>query len=231
MPDATTTPWPDDGWFSTPGGRSVRLDAATPLHGLDVRHSGHHDKLLAVDLGAGAAATPVADRWCRGGDLTIVAEPNDARLLRTSVMWRYRPEAGGVDAWESVVSAQTSLLDSDATLSVVSECDAAEIVAGGAAGWTRTTGGTLPATATAVLVRRPTTSVLIAVHPADLRRIDVSIRDSVARINCVLFASAIEKGVLLRGRVLAAVGPHDLDEGWASSLLAAFVASPPPLTT
>ena len=47
----------------------------------------------------------------------------------------------------------------------------------------------------------------------------------------VLFASAIEKGVLLRGRVLAAVGPHDLDEGWASSLLAAFVASPPPLTT
>jgi len=201
MPDATTTPWPDAGWFNTPCGRSVRLDATLPLRGLDVRHSGYHDTLLAV------------------------------RLLRSTVMWRYRPEAGGVDAWESVVSAQTSLLDSDATLKVVSECDAAEIVAGGAAGWTRTTGGTLPATTTAVLMRRPTTSVLVAVHPADLRRIDVSIRDSVARIDCVLFASAIEKGVLLRGRVLAAVGPRDLDESWASTLLAAFVASPPPLTT
>lgn len=84
---------------------------------------------------------------------------------------------------------------------------------------------------TAALVRRPTTSMLVAVHPADLRQVDVAIRDSVARIRCILFASAIEKGVLLRGRVLAAVGPRILDEAWAGRLLAAFAASPPPLTT
>lgn len=231
MSDTPLTPWPDSGWFSTPAGRSARLEPAAPLLGLDVSHSGHRDRLLAVDLGATVASAPVVDRWCRGRDLTVVAEPDDRRLLRATVTWRYRPDRGGIDAWESVVSAQTSLLDSDATLSVVSECDAAEVVVGGADGWTRTSGGSLPATVTAALVRRPTTSVLVAVHPADLRTIDVAIRDSVARIACVLFASAIEKGVLLRSRVLAAVGPRTGDDTWAATLLAAFAASPPPLTT
>lgn len=231
MSDTTATPWPESGWFSTPSGRSVRLDPGAPLRGLDVAHAADRDRLLALDLGATASVTPVVERWCRGPDLTVVVEPDDARLLRSTMTWRYRPEAGGVDAWEAVISAQTSLLASDATVAVVSECAAADVVVGGAGGWTRTAGGTLPALSTAALVRRPTTTVLVAVHPADLRQVDVAIRDSVARIGCTLFASAIEKGVLLRGRVLAAVGPRSLDEDWAGRLLAAFAASPPPLDT
>lgn len=231
MPHATATPWPDSGWFSTPCGRSVRLDPDAPLQGLDVTHSGDRDRLLALDLGAAASVAPVVERWRRGSDLAVVVEPDDARLLRATMMWRYRPEAGGIDAWEAVISAQTSLLASDATVAVVSECAAADVVVSGADGWTRTAGGRLPAMSTAALVRRPTTSMLVAVHPADLRQVDVAIRDSVARIRCILFASAIEKGVLLRGRVLAAVGPRILDEAWAGRLLAAFAASPPPLTT
>lgn len=75
-----------------------------------------------------------------------------------------------------------------------------------------------------MLARRPATSVLVAVHPADLRHVDVAIHDSVARVRCLLFASAIEKGVLLRGRVRAAVGPRSGDEAWASQMLAAFAA-------
>ncbi|MFM7244229.1 MAG: hypothetical protein ACKO40_08650 [Planctomycetaceae bacterium] len=231
MSDATTTPWPDSGWFSTPSGRSVRLDPGAPLSGLDVTHAGHHDRLLALDLGATAAVAPVVERWCCGPDLTVVVEPDDARLLRSTMTWRYRPDAGGIDAWEAVISAQTSLLASDATVAVVSECAAADVVVAGVDGWRPTPGGPLPSMSTAALVRRPTTSVLVAVHPADLRQVDVSIRDSVARIGCVLFATAIEKGVLLRGRVLAAVGPRRLDEDWAGRLLAAFAVSPPPLST
>ncbi|MFM7412364.1 MAG: hypothetical protein ACKO6E_04050 [Planctomycetota bacterium] len=73
--------------------------------------------------------------------------------------------------------------------------------------------------------------MLVAVHPVDLRRIDAEIRDSVARIECRLFASAVEKGVLLRSRVLAAIGPRSGDEAWAAALLAAFAESPAPLTT
>lgn len=232
MPDATATPWPETGWYTTPAGHRVRLDPAHPLNGLDAEHAGHHDRLLAVDLGMDVPSAAVVDRWCRGRDLTVVVEPDDARLLRATVMWRCGNEPDGIDSWEAVVSAQTSLLDSDATLSVVSECAAAaEVMVGGGAGWTRTTGGALPASATAVLVRRPATSVLVAVHPADARHVDVAVRDSVARIGCVLFAAAIEKGVLLRGRVLAAVGPRRGDEGWAARLLSAFAAAPPPLTT
>jgi len=231
MPDATDTPWPDTGSFTTPAGRTIRLDPAAPLRGLEAFHSGHHDRLLAVDLGVHATAVPVVDRWRRGRDLTVVVEPDDRRLLRATITWRCGAEARGIDAWEAVVSAQTSLLDSDATLAVVSECGAAEVQVGGEAGWTRTAGGRLPGGATAMLARRPTTTVLVAVHPADLRHVDVEIRDSVAHIRCLLFASAIEKGVLLRGRVLAAVGPRSGDEAWASQLLAAFAASPPPLST
>lgn len=231
MSNAPATPWPDSGWFSTPSGRSVRLDPAAPLQGLDVRHAGHHDRLLALDLGTTAVVPPVLDRWRRGRDVTVVVEPNDARLLRATVTWRYLPEAGDIDAWEAVVSAQTSLLASDATVAVVSECAAADVLVAGSPGWTRSAGGTLPATVTAALVRRPATSVLVAVHPADLRQVDLAISDAVARIGCTLFAAAIEKGVLLRGRVLAAVGPRSLDEEWAARLLAAFAASPPPLNT
>jgi hypothetical protein len=36
---------------------------------------------------------------------------------------------------------------------------------------------------------------------------------------------------LFRGRVLAAVGPRQDDEAWASRLASEFAAAPPPLTT
>jgi hypothetical protein len=232
MPDTIDTPWPETGSFRTPGGRTARLDPAQPLRGIGVEVAGHQDLLLGLDLATGATPPPLVDRWCRGRDLTIVAEPADDRALRAAVTWRFHDDDAGVDAWEAVVSAQTSLLDSDATLAVVSQVDAADVVAGaGAGGWRRVTGGPLPDGTTAVIARRPATSVLVAVHPADVRRIDVSTRDSAARIECRLFASAIEKGVLLRGRVLAAVGPREHDDAWAARLLAAFAASPPPLTT
>ena len=231
MPDAIDTPWPDTGSFTTPSGRTIRIDPADPLRGIDARESGQHDRLLAVDLGANGTAIPVVDHWRRGPDFTVVVEPADRRLLRATIMWRCGAAALGIDAWEAVVSAQTSLLDSDATLAVVSECGAAEVHVGGEAGWTKASGGRLHAGATAMLARRATTSVLVAVHPADLRHVEVEIRDSVARMRCLLFASAIEKGVLLRGRVLAAVGPRTGDEAWASPMLAAFAATPAPLST
>lgn len=231
MPDTTDFPWPESGFFRTPGGRVARLDPADPLQGIGVEVAGHRDLLLGIDLAA-AAPPPIVDRWCRGRDLTLVTEPADGRSLRATVTWRFLDDSSGIDAWEAVVSAQTSLLDSDATLSVTSRVHAAEVVVGDGRGdWRRVTGGRLPEGATAAIARRPQTSALIAVHPADLRRIDVTADGAAARIECRLFASAIEKGVLLRSRVLAAVGPRDHDEDWAARLLHAFAASPPPLAT
>jgi hypothetical protein len=94
----------------------------------------------------------------------------------------------------------------------------------------------LPDDTTCLLLRRqphggrPATSVLIAVHPADAGRIVVHVRSGRARIECWLFSSTIEKGVLMRSRVLAAFGPAAEDEDWAGRLAADFAASPTPLT-
>ena len=51
-----------------------------------------------------------------------------------------------------------------------------------------------------------------------------------AVVECWIFSSAIEKGVLLRSRVLAAIGPTTGDLEWASGLATAFSASEPMLT-
>ena len=50
-------------------------------------------------------------------------------------------------------------------------------------------------------------------------------------ISCPLFAPRLEKGVLLRSRVLAAQGPAAGDEAWAADAVTAFAALPPMLTT
>jgi hypothetical protein len=85
-----------------------------------------------------------------------------------------------------------------------------------------------------LLVRRrdDATSVLIATHPGDAGGlVATSAAIDRVRIECPLFASRVEKGVLLRGRVLAAIGPRDGDEAWAATVAAAFAASPPLLET
>jgi hypothetical protein len=50
-------------------------------------------------------------------------------------------------------------------------------------------------------------------------------------VECWLFSTALEKGVLLRSRVLAAIGPAADATLWAADLAASFAASPPMLTT
>ena len=49
-------------------------------------------------------------------------------------------------------------------------------------------------------------------------------------VACWLFSTVIEKGVLMSGRVLAAIGSATRDEAWADELCDAFAAAPPPLT-
>ena len=186
------------------------------------------DHLLGVDLRAAGAP---ADDWVRGGDLTAVYEPDDARRLRATAMWRVRPAA--VAAWELVISAQTALLHADAALAGVSD------VAGGDAHWAAAdarwmpldASRPLPDEAVAVLVRRTATAVVVSVHPQDPRRIGVSRRDGRIRIECDIFSTALEKGVILRSRVVAAVGASRGAESWAGDVCRAFAASPPFLDT
>lgn len=210
-------------------GTEGRLDLAAPEAGLEIATADGVDRLLGVDL-HGAAGAPV-DQWARGGDLVAIYEPDDPRRLRATAMWRVGPAASA--AWELVISAQTALLHADAALAVVSD------VAGGDVHWAAADGRwmplaesrPLPPEAVTVLVRRAATAAVVAVHPQDPRRIVVAGTDGRVRIRCGIFPAAIEKGVILRSRMLAAVGGARGAESWAADACAAFAASPPFLDT
>lgn len=168
---------------------------------------------------------PPTDRWVRGDDVVAIYEPQDPRSLKATAMWRRWPTGSpAVVAWELVVSCQTALLASDATVIVRSLVPAGDIIS---------------PTADAALARPASgPSVLVAAHPLEARRLAIrpgsldgpGVAAPVA-IECHLFPSVVEKGVLLRGRVLAAVGPRENDAEWSAGLLDRFAASPPPLTT
>jgi hypothetical protein len=212
---------------------SVDLDA--PADGLTVEWSPADtkpDHLLGLDLGS---RCPPNDHWLRGPDITAAYEPSDQRQLRATALWRRHSSEPDVAAWQLIASAQTSLLDSDPAIAVVSSITAAEsscLARGRAATWTQLRADALPvADASAVLVPRSNGyAVLVAAHPADAPNLTVSREQGRIRLVCRLFTQQLEKGVLLRSRVLAAVGPSG-DTAWADSLLAEFHAAPPPLTT
>ncbi len=152
-------------------------------------------------------------------------------------MWRLHRSDRATRAWELIASAQTSLLQSDSVLAVVSEIDATDIL------WGTCTDGTVQwhadpsPDATCVLLGRSgatdsnSTSVLVAAHPGDARRMTARRDGTRVVVECWLFSTELEKGVLLRSRVLAAVGPAADATRWAGDLAAKFAASPPMLTT
>jgi len=212
------------------------IDLDQPRHGITLAGQGVSlpSTLLGLNLRSDFRLT---DHWLRGDDVTAVYETADNRHLRTTAMWRLHPQDGATWAWELVVSAQTSLLQSDSVLAVVSEIDATDVLWGtcsdGAVQW-----HTDPSPdATCVLLERGgaagsgDTSVLVAAHPGDARRLTVRRNGDRVVVECWLFSTELEKGVLLRSRVLAAVGPTADATRWAGDLAATFAASPPMLTT
>ncbi len=212
------------------------IDLEQPRQGITLARSDAtgSDRLLGLDLRSDCQLT---DHWVRGDDVTAVYETADARHLRTTAMWRLHPSEGATRAWELIASAQTSLLQSDAVLAVVSEIDATDILWGtcrdGAVHWRAAESPD----ATCVLMQvggaagSGDTSVLVAAHPGDARRMTVRRDGNHVVVECWLFSNELEKGVLLRSRVLAAVGATADATRWAGDLAATFAASPPMLTT
>jgi hypothetical protein len=223
---------------STGPGSTATLDLTVPSAGLAPGGVDADLRLLGIDL---RRPCPPVDQWIRGTDLIAVYEPEDARRLRATALWRPRGAEAGVTAWELVLSAQTALVQSDSAIAVVSQAPAGEAAWGEPVRdgwrWTAAAAGTpRPTSATCLLLRGgrepgPARSLLVAVHPDDVRQIDIDREAGLARVRCWLFSTAIEKGQLFRGRVLAAVGPRQDDEAWASRLASEFAAAPPPLTT
>ena len=217
---------------------TLDLDAAASGIRLVGCQAAETDALLGIDLGGRARLT---DHWIRGGDVTAVYESDDDRRLRTLAMWRLISAPAGTQAWVLVLSAQTSLLETMADVGVVSRVrgDLDMHAANGAGRLEFVPGGT-GATSTAVLVRLPASaaglqdtlrSLLVAVHPEDRGRLTATASAGRVDIGCRLFPTPLEKGVLLRSRVLAAVGPRANDTAWAAEMMKEFAASPPLLST
>ncbi len=206
-----------------------RIDLASPSRGLSVTSS---DRLLGLDLRTPGGDPRPVDSWVRGDDLVAVYEPADPRRLRATALWR--PFPGREAAWEVIVSAQTSLIESDSSLAVTAVVPEGDVFLGrvttGRVAWSPLTAAARATDASCLIIRGEAASTLVAVHPADARRITLRREAGELRIACWLFSSLIEKGVLLRSRVLAARGPSG-DPAWADDLVMAFAASPPPLTT
>lgn len=216
---------------SRAGRAEATVDLADPAAGLALARSG--DRLLGIDLAAGKRIAP-CDTWLRGDDLVAEYDLDDRRRLRASAMWRWL--AGPPASWEIVVSASTSLLESDPRVAVV--CD----VGSGAVAWGRKSGGgvlwtpladddaVLPPQAECLLVARATDTVILAVHPIDAPRIRLVRAGDRLRIACQLFSPSLEKGVLLRSRVRAAIAAADA-RGQAVAMMESLAAAPPPLTS
>jgi hypothetical protein len=212
------------------------IDLDQPRQGIMLAGQGmpSASSLLGLDL---RSACRLADHWVRGDDVTAVYESSDTRHLRTTAMWRMHPSDGGTRAWELIASAQTSLLQSDSVLAVVSELEATDIQWGTSAADGVQWHAEPPSEADCVLFRGAAadgsvgTSVLVAAHPGDARRMTVRREGTRFIVECWLFSTALEKGVLLRSRVLAAVGSTADATRWAGDLAARFAASPPMLTT
>jgi len=217
----------------TAGGSTGQSSLPAAIIDLDVPGDGIRcgdDRLLGLDLRSPCVAK---DHWIRRDDVIAVYEPPDPRDLRATALWRPRP-AGEAAAWELIASATTGRDRSDASVAVVSDVVAADILWGipsaGRIRWDVSDPGAAPC----VLLRRPPVggagSILIAGHPAETRRLVTGRSGDRVRVEAWFFSAAAEKGVLFRGRALAAVGPTPGDTAWAARLWNEFAASPPMLS-
>jgi len=238
-PSAPATAWAISSGCATSllAGPRSSIDLDQPAAGIQLwRQTSEPQRLLGLDVDAACVRR---DAWCRGGDVTAVYEPIGGAPLRATAMWRATPPwcdaAFAPHVWrrELVVSAQTPLLEATPRIAVTADV----------AGRNPTPVTVRPGGLTAsgpdepvhgFLVPGPGDSLLLfLVHPMDARSIDLQTLGDRVGLEARLFPEAVEKGVLLRSRVIAAIGTADGQgiPGWADSLAGDFAASEPVLTT
>lgn len=219
----------------------ARISLASPTHGLIAgeEDAGGELQLLGLELPAGCGPL---DAWARGNDLTAIFEPADDRGLRITAMWRVGSDDGrssGVRSWQLILSAQTARQSTVAELTVVFRVPGP--VAFGA--WNQ---GHIDWNGSA---NRPTclrvcrdgsgttaTSLVVAIHPDDAGVLQETLDASgMTQIRCRLFPRDLEKGVLLRSRVMVAVASGEAgaptESGWDEAVVQQFATSEPILSS
>lgn len=217
------------------GHHGEMLDIADPAGGIRPGpEPAAFDGLLGLRL---PDACLLVDHWIRGEDVTAVYESSDGCSLRATAMWRCVRGEPDVHAWQLVASVQTALPTTEPDVAVVSAATATDMLWGGIAEGGLRWQSERPPAPTCVLFAREgatpkeTRSVLVALHPGEFHDFDLSWHGRRAVVESRLFAAPLEKGVLLRSRVLAAIGPAERGATWATRLVDTFFAAPPLLTT
>lgn len=205
---------------------------------------------LGVELSALASEeVSAAEHYIRSGDLVATYPDRPAEQLRTQVYWRAGSHArdGALAAIELVVSVQTALLDSCPKIAIASHLHATEVLR-----MTDAQSGAftsiVPPSAEAdpdgiagaphcYLFRLPGRqhSYIEMIHPADVENSswDGWLQGAHYRLQLrhELFADRLEKGVILRARVLGVIVDRRDDKAAALRHWQHFLTGELPLTT
>jgi len=212
------------------------VDILFPWHGffLETRLP---DKiaLLKVFTRASGGATPetLVDSYQRGTDLVATYAQTPERNVRPQVYWRFVEPS----ALELILSAQTSLLDSQPATALESALPAGEMVplsADAKVVQLTLDGWQTDDSAPRAVLFRPAgleLSYLEMVHPTDFAGVQLSIIDGLPTARWHLFPERLEKGVIRRGRVRGVMLPRANDLQQAQKALIEFAHSALTLST
>jgi hypothetical protein len=222
----------------------ARVILNNPSRGLahvNVRRRAFDGNVLTV-LTPGPKAN-FQDAYARVGDLVATYTESPGWPFRVQIYWRdLTPEyRGAIAAIELIASIQTDLLDTQPELFAASEFQAADVALccidphkGALTSAAPPTEVPQGASAGCFLARSRSGGATYAelIHPADFRGTHIERSgDGATVLKHKLFAERLEKGVILRARVLGlfidAAGDLDI----ASAAYRRFCEAAPPLTT
>ncbi|HTN76942.1 MAG TPA: hypothetical protein VL096_16905 [Pirellulaceae bacterium] len=172
----------------------------------------------------------LVEAYQRGVDLVATYAQLSERTIRPQVYWRYL-ESAEMPGLELILSAQTSLLDSQPQTRVESTLPGGEVRLLSVTGkWLSDSSTDVPC---GVLVRSPelSASYFEMVFPSDLSVGSVERQPQRVTIRRELFPERLEKGVVRRGRVRGVFLAQEQDEALALQAFERFVESPLVLST
>jgi hypothetical protein len=228
---------------------TAQLELLSPHSGLRnvcPNHTALELQLLGVQLPESDSSVTTEDAYARGDDLVLTYAETAQWKLRTQIYWRYARQYALACGIEVVASLQTSLLDAPAAVNVSSRIAADEILAltNDRLDFFELARSSRPHHLTRAMTRGcfvfrlagANLSYVEIVHPGDFQETsieaiaDLHVEDPATISRHRLFGRRLEKGVILRGRVLGLFVPQDDDLRLVKQYYQVFAQSKPVLT-
>ena len=208
------------------------FDLAQPYLGLRLRDADGKSAVEIEQLFAFLVPDSSVETYVRGVDLVAKYPPRNSDLVSYSTYYRLAEEKNGVDF---ILSAQTSLLDSNPLTQVTSSFGSADMVVMTESGFSNVAADTDFDTSNqllAVLLRPADSdkSLILSLHPSDFYKATVRVAPK-PRVAFWVFPSSLEKGVIRRASFQFRIVNRQGDEDAASKLLEMTRAAAPPLDT